>query len=309
MASSLPPLLQACSGSLASASANVISYPLDLIATKLQISESPHLRGLKGARRILRHIVGTEGFAGFYSGLPTDTASTLVSGFLYYYFYTILHALAARLRSSSPLSRALTARTRPVLLPLPVELAVGYIAGIASRAVSMPLSLITVRLQSAGGEGEDEDGDDGKRKGVPPVVDIVRSIYTEQGLCGFWAGFAPTLPLALTPALTLLFFQLFSRIQSGRIPAYMRAFLDGALSNALALAVLYPLVLAKVRVQAWRDMSMFAVWREAFRSAGWAGLYHGLTAILLKGFVSQGITMLVKQRIEQAVMHIHAKRS
>ncbi|KAL6302941.1 mitochondrial carrier domain-containing protein [Sparassis latifolia] len=275
MASSLPPLLQACSGSLASASANVISYPLDLIATKLQISESPHLRGLKGARRILRHIVGTEGFAGLYSGLPTDTASTLVS----------------------------------VLLPLPVELAVGYIAGIASRAVSMPLSLITVRLQSAGGEGEDEDGDDGKRKGVPPVVDIVRSIYTEQGLCGFWAGFAPTLPLALTPALTLLFFQLFSRIQSGRIPAYMRAFLDGALSNALALAVLYPLVLAKVRVQAWRDMSMFAVWREAFRSAGWAGLYHGLTAILLKGFVSQGITMLVKQRIEQAVMHIHAKRS
>ena len=97
MTSALPPLVQACSGALASASANAISYPLDLVATRVQTTRNPHLRGmsrqlslimslhkcdtvdLKGALRILKHILRTEGLSGLYDGLSTDTASTVLS--------------------------------------------------------------------------------------------------------------------------------------------------------------------------------------------------------------------------------------
>lgn len=129
------------------------------------------------------------------------------------------------------------------------------------------------------------------------------------------AGFQPTLPLCLTPALTLLLYQLLSRLRvPWKVPRSSRqssasAFLSGASANALALTILYPLLLAKVRVQAARSKaaknssggsapasSMTEVWVAAVSADGWAGLYQALGAQILKGFVNQGVTMLVKQR-------------
>ena len=45
MTSTLPPLVQAFSGAVGSASANAIVYPLDLVATRLQTTSSKKLRG------------------------------------------------------------------------------------------------------------------------------------------------------------------------------------------------------------------------------------------------------------------------
>lgn len=135
---------------------------------------------------------------------------------------------------------------------------------------------------------------------------LVTCIFTESYL----PGFQPTLPLCLTPAITLLLFQLLSRLRITRNisssparPSAFGAFLSGATANALATAILYPLLLAKVRVQASRKqpgrtgaMSMTNIWEQALKTGGWAGLYQGLPAQLIKGFVNQGVTMLVKQR-------------
>ncbi|KAI0359228.1 mitochondrial carrier [Trametes cingulata] len=337
MTSSLPPLAQAWSGALGSAAANSITYPLDLVATKLQTTTSNRLRGLRGVLRLLRHIVRAEGVAGLYDGIGADTASTLISNFLYFYFYTLLHALVARRRAASnvpliqAIKHALTSPTPPILLGVPAELAVGFVAGVASRAVSTPFSVVTVRLQTGDGEESDDSSDDESSiaekapgipvKGPPRFADVVRRIYAEQGLAGFWAGFQPTLPLCLTPALTLLLFQLLSRLRiprkvpsSSTRPSAAGAFLSGATANALAVAILYPLLLAKVRVQASRrrsggvgGASMTDVWARAIKEDGWAGLYQGLAAQLVKGFVNQGVTMLVKQRIERAAVRLYSK--
>lgn len=82
MTSALPPLVQACSGAFGSAAANAVSYPLDLVATKLQTTNSRKLRGLRGIPRILQHILSTEGPSGLYGGLGADTASTIVSKYV-----------------------------------------------------------------------------------------------------------------------------------------------------------------------------------------------------------------------------------
>ena len=79
------------------------------------------------------------------------------------------------------------------------------------------------------------------------------------------------------------------------------AFLAGATANAITVTILYPLLLAKVRVQAGRaragrTLSMTDVWGAAVKEEGWCGLYAALGVQILKGFVGQGVTMLVKQR-------------
>ncbi|OSC98404.1 mitochondrial carrier [Trametes coccinea BRFM310] len=338
MTSSLPPLAQAVSGALGSAAANAISYPLDLAATKLQTtsSRSSRFRGFRGIFLVLKYVLRHEGLAGLYDGLGADTASTLISNFLYFYFYTLLHAIVARRRAAATnvpllgtLKRALTSPTPPALLGVPTELAVGFFAGVASRAMSTPLSVVTVRLQTGGDDNEADDSsdEDGGEEAMSPnskkpsrFSEVIHDIYSEQGLSGFWAGFQPTLPLCLTPAVTLLLFQFLSRLRlPGRRPgsstqlrpSALSAFLSGATANALAVAILYPLLLAKVRVQAYHNgvgaNSVTDVWSRAIKEEGWRGLYQGLVAQLVKGFVNQGVTMLVKQRIERAAVRVYSR--
>ncbi|CCM02954.1 uncharacterized protein FIBRA_05069 [Fibroporia radiculosa] len=225
------------------------------------------------------------------------------------------------------LRKALISPTAPSLLGGPTELAIGFIAGVASRAISTPLSVVTVRLQSSGDDDDAilADSKVKQQKRTWSATDVIRDVYQEQGLGGFWAGFIPALPLALTPALSLLFFKILNRMHFPLLPtttatparAALRAFLDGACSNALALALLYPVVLAKVRVQAWRPTlqegasrgatTMMDVWRTALTQRGCAGLYDGLGAQIVKGFVNQGVTMMVKQRIEQALVRLYVR--
>jgi adenine nucleotide transporter 17 len=67
--------------------------------------------------------------------------------------------------------------------------------------------------------------------------------------------------------------------------------------------ILYPLILAKTRIQASggrkdSDSALEALLRVLRRTAasGPVGLYQGLSAQLVKGFVSQGVSFLVKER-------------
>ncbi|KAI0087111.1 mitochondrial carrier domain-containing protein [Irpex rosettiformis] len=330
MTSTLPPLIQAFSGSIGSAAANTIVYPLDLVTTRLQTTSSRKLRGLRGILLTLRHIIYVEGWSGLYDGLNADTAATLLSNFLYFYFYTFLRRIVARRKPSLPRGKG---RATPVLLSAPKELGIGFLAGLASRAISQPLSVITVRLQT---EGEVDEGDSSSEDGENAQSDterrvgaagIVKKIYNEQGLEGFWGGFTTTVPLCLSPAITLFLFQLFQRLitlwrphkqTSLGTPSAGSAFLGAAFSNATATALLYPLILAKTQLQAhkkslkengnadWESqksklredggMNMLSIWERTVRKEGVGGLYQGLEAQITKGFVSEGVKMMVKQR-------------
>lgn len=333
MTSTLPPLIQAISGSVGSATANAVTYPLDLVATRLQTTSSRKLRGFSGVARALRSILRAEGWSGLFDGLETDTIAQLLSNFLYFYFYSFLRTLLVHRKAR----RMPTTKAKPILLSVPEELGIGFVAGLASRAISTPLSIITVHLQTAT-EGSDEDGqmdaekDDASegagRKPITPIS-VVKKIYVEQGPGGFWSGFTVTIPLSLSPALTLFLFQIFRRmVARGRLdkasstgPTPQEAFLGAAFSNTIGTVLLYPLMLAKTRLQVHRreaqenksqtePESMWTVWKKAYGREGWTGMYQGLEAQILKGFVSQGVTMMVKQRMEMLIvaLYVHQLR-
>lgn len=74
---------------------------------------------------------------------------------------------------------------------------------------------------------------------------------------------------------------------------------DGELQY-LAVTLLYPLLLAKTRLQSSRrgtqTHNMFDVWDDAIKRGGISGLYQGLETQLVKGFLNQGLAMMIKQR-------------
>ncbi|TRM68943.1 mitochondrial carrier domain-containing protein [Schizophyllum amplum] len=373
MTSTLPPIVQAVSGALGSASANALIYPLDLISSRIQLK--------KGVRRqnplyILRDIVDRHGLSALYTGLAPDTGATLLSNFFYFYFYSIFRVLVLR-------RQALPDKKTKVTISVIQELALGLLAGAASRAISTPLNIITLRMQNAKDEdqsdtssddssdmSEAEDGDATSLSGV------VQGIYKKDGLAGFWKGFRTTLLLCLNPSLTLAVYQLCMRVillaKTRRLraggsttlvnPSPGQAFIGGAVASSIASAILYPLILAKTRVQASSSSSdtLLGVLGEAYsgkynerrqhlggppplasddtpsfsdvvkekvppevvhdvekrstrgtrrpRPKGLAAVYQGLETQILKGFLGQGVTFLVKRRIEQLIVDAYVRR-
>jgi len=298
MTSVLPPFVQAASGSLGAATANALTYPLDLITTRIQVAD-------KGTS--LRKQLHAHGLSSFYDGIESDTGATLLSSFLYYYVYSFLREFVVRGNGKS----------KAAMLSVSQELAIGYLSGIASRSITTPLNLITVRLQTA--RVSDDSSAEG---GASRFTGVCRQIFREEGLPGFWKGFTSTFILSLNPAVTLYLFQLYRRVvlrgKERAAPPPGHSFVGGALANSVAVMILYPLLLAKTVVQASRrskssnNSSQYPSIRSTvqgiYTAGGFFALYRGLGAQLFKGILRQGTTMMVKQRIEQLVVQAYLRQ-
>ncbi|AFR94443.2 hypothetical protein C343_02523 [Cryptococcus neoformans C23] len=324
MQTKLPPLLQATSGALGSAVGNFIVFPLDVATTRMQhASKKPKAKRLSLILTLHRLLSRRHALTRIYSGFKADTLSSLLSSFIYFYTYTALQKGLHQYRlkqavyqaapspagvgglSSKASDIASTKRT-----PLE-ELIIGVLAGVTSKGIVLPISTVSVRQQVR------ESGEDEKRS----VLQTLLAISQEDGLKGLFSGLGPTIPLTLLPSLTLYIHSLLLRIL---VPERHRAhppgvvtFLLGALSNALATIPLYPLILVKVLDQSGKEKendkenqeSMFSTMKKFIRREGIQGLYVGLEGQLVKGLVSQGVMMLVKQRVEERVIKFYRARS
>ncbi|KAJ8697169.1 hypothetical protein PTI98_006967 [Pleurotus ostreatus] len=358
MTSTLPPLVQAVSGAIGSASANTLTYPFALVTTRLQL-EKGHRKetGLRRAFHVLYGIFRKDGLEALYDGLSADTIATLLSNFFYFYFYSFMRSLVTTRRLK--LNPAAHHKPGSVYKPTIVEeLVLGFVAGVASRAVSMPMNIVTLRLQTERGDSETDSediaSDVSEEETATPsdnsvsesgLRSVFASIYREEGLAGFWKGFRLSILLSLNPSISLALFQLFRRVlavarrtpTSHALPnaSPKEAFFGGAISNSLAVALLYPLLLAKTRLQASTAESLQEVIVDSYTGtyhrhpSKYAGnslplpgntkplkagsgrvsnLYQALPSQLVKGFLNQGMTFLVKGRIEALIVHLYLVR-
>lgn len=208
--------------------ANVLVYPLDLVAARIQtkapLRRSKHEDPKTGAHHkhddyadtltALRTIYRTNNHSlgAFYQGIVSDTLSTALSQFLYFYIFAALmrlfnkhvHRAIANGNTGKNTNGAVQAAgTAAAKLSAGKELLIGSIAGILSRGVTTPLSTITVRKQTAAkakakpedinpsNSNNDEDDDDDEDDDYAPdsSIGIAKDIYQEHGLAGFWRGY------------------------------------------------------------------------------------------------------------------------
>jgi hypothetical protein len=330
----LEALQHAISGATGAALSNILIYPLDLIITRLQIQRQlRNTHGKDGSRRADEYkslgdavdkITDKDGWQGLWAGCKGDTMKTVldVGGFFLVYTWVRGRVLARRSRAH------LTAWE---------ELSVGWVSGSMVRAVVMPCSVIVARAQTRGmasGPGhEHRPGQVQKEEGLRQIAE---QIYREKGLQGFWAGYQAALVLTLNPSLTFALHAVLSR----SLPRSLRekqgavtTFLVSATSKAVASAVMYPFSLAKTRLMVGgRQQKQYEedaereveekvggnkglkkeIVRETLLSTlmgiveneGVGGLYEGLGLEMCKGFLSHGITMVVKQAVQRFVIKL-----
>lgn len=331
----LPALGHAIAGSTGAAISNIVTYPLALIVTRLQIQrslrkESSDLadEGYRSVQDAAKKIYEHEGgLAGFYAGIRPDTAKTIADSFLFFLSYNFLRQARLRARRGS-------------LKHLPVieELGVGFLAGAFSKLLTTPAANIVTRQQTASLLSQNEP----PKPQETSIRAIAVRIKSEKGFQGFWSGYSASLVLTLNPSITFFLFEFLKQLfvpqqKRSEAPPPQATFLIAAISKAIASAITYPFSLAKARAQASpkavneKDTeekgtsekvqketssatkktrakapgSVFSTILQIARTEGIRALYEGLGGEVLKGFFSHGFTMIVKQTVHRIIIQLY----
>jgi len=323
----LPALGHATSGALGTAISKLITYPLDVVITRLQVQRQlhhddkhPHYNGLLDAIEKIYEREG--GPKAFYSGVLQETLKGVADSFLFFLAYSYVR------------QKRLDGRGNGRSLPALEEIGIGVVAGAFSKLFTTPIQQIVTRKQTAAMMRQ------GSATGIPPLSstrDIAAEIRREKGIQGFWSGYSASLILTLNPSITMLLHKALLRVLVPRAkrdnPGARVTFLLAAISKVLASTATYPFSLAKTRAQVSsqkpssgsgemsdreksgdaleskalqaRQRTVFSTILRIARTEGIGALYEGLGAEVLKGFFSHGITMLMKDRIHAVIISLY----
>ncbi|PWY65933.1 mitochondrial carrier [Aspergillus eucalypticola CBS 122712] len=288
----LSPWETVASGTTASILANVIVYPLDNIKTKLQVHVQRRQRTTQSEEKgelgspppsppsydslisVVTHIIQEEGLPGLYRGLGSSILNTASMNFAYFYWSS--HARTAY-------QKFFRGSHNPVETNIVTELLLGAVGGAMAQLCTNPIAVIVTRQQTC------RASDDAKS-----MIAVLREIVN--------------LILVVNPMITYGLYQwLRGELLRVRAPlSSMDAFLLGALSKVAATVVTHPLIVAKTMLQSKtrechgeRPFQGFTeVLRFIVRHEGMRRLYKGLGPQIVKGFLVQGLMMMLKERAE-----------
>ncbi|ANB15942.1 Ant1p [Sugiyamaella lignohabitans] len=314
--SDIPPLANAFSGAVGGAVANLAVFPLDLVTTRFQVqTKLDTAEKYDGLVDAFIKIYKADGIAGFYDGAVSDTVATTAQAFFYFFAYDAL-----RSKRLSQHARKLGG-VAPSTLGVGEELAIGSLAGIFAKFFISPLNNIVARQQTSALVKKELDESNASEKPSNAIkqshhdsaIEIVKAIYKERGFLGFWSGYKATVLLSINPSLTYYFFQLFTAVlipkRRRKNPTSVEIFFLAAWAKTIATLITYPIILAKTRIQIVRATksagSLFSQILKTLDSEGIQGLYMGARSQILKGFFSQGITMMTKDQIARLIIYVY----
>lgn len=310
----LPALGHALSGAVGAALSNAVTYPLQLLITRLQVQNRARKQGgddgaeaeyedlLDAARKIYNN---EGGIAAFYAGVGQEIGKSVADSFLFFLAYSVLRK--ARQKATGAKKLAVTD-----------ELGIGMVAGAFSKLFTTPIQQIVTRKQTA------KHGADRQLT----TREIAMQIKNEKGWLGFWTGYSATLILTTNPGLTFMLHDLFERTYRNSVgqEGSLATFVLAASAKAIASSITYPFALAKSRAQvskrkpadphAGGDLqkgddlraterkveaklernTILGEVAKIARTEGVTGLYQGLSGEVAKGFLQHGLTMLLKDR-------------
>ncbi|KAI3402780.1 ANT1 [Candida oxycetoniae] len=353
---SLTPLEKAASGALASAVANTLVYPLDLskVIIQTQVKKHHHHRKPHGGSGngngsgngssdslssppqselsdfeesilrsspkdsktgelkykntidVLRKIYEKKGILGWYHGLFSTVIGTAAQNFSYFYWYSIVKKVYANLYKNIPNHKANTL----------TELFLGAVAAAISQCFTMPIGVITTQQQTD--------------KHHKNLLQLIREILDQDGVCGLWRGLRVSLVLCINPSITYGSYERLKQILYGNkeFLGPLESFSLGVIAKSLATLVTQPLIVSKAMIQKKakskdkkknnleggrkveeeeeeeeeEDDIKFDHFTEAlahlWHTEKFRGLYKGIAPQLLKGVFVQGLLFMFKDQID-----------
>eukprot|EP00927_Polykrikos_kofoidii_P008327 TRINITY_DN13457_c0_g1_i1.p1 TRINITY_DN13457_c0_g1~~TRINITY_DN13457_c0_g1_i1.p1 ORF type:complete len:342 (-),score=46.18 TRINITY_DN13457_c0_g1_i1:115-1101(-) len=270
--------IAASSGSSSAAFSTIVLYPLDVI--KAHCNKGIDAKGVKynGPVDVGLRIFAHSGLRGFFEGMGARTSQQAVQKFSFYYCYDAFRTLFQKLLGTSQIS-------------FRINVLIGYVAGLSTVLVASPLEVVSTRQQLA------SEADVSKKLGTLRM--LARMIRTE-GIFVLWKGWTANAVLALNPAIENTVFDQVKIIFLKRVKKSSltigQAFWLGALSKIIATAMTFPLIRAKVIMQASCGKTQDSKNGLVIPTNGVAGAFSGMQPSEVPGHDDVGLTAVQVMR-------------
>eukprot|EP00946_MAST-07B_sp_MAST-7B-sp1_P005281 g5281.t1 len=303
--------IEATNAAVGTAVSKLATYPLDIVKTRLALAEAG-----TSLASVVADLTKEKGVVGLYFGVENKLLKSCTAKFIYFYIY---RALLGIVESSNG------------RISVATNLVIGYLGEFLSLPVVMPLEAVVSKSQSSGLTGPQ----------------AVRAMYLEGGVRRFYAAPFAYIMGCCQPAIQYTMFDQVKRAflaanagvasaakRTGELTAF-QAFALGAVSNAIATTICYPLEVIRMTQQSQgeqeedtggeskgspsssalctekRDVSVaaafnamrrhaiaaWAVLRNILKKEGIAGWFKGLGPQLTASVFSAALMMMVKERI------------
>jgi len=263
-------------GGAASCLAEVVTMPVDVVKTRLQMDGAGATRAYRGSLDCAAQLVRSEGPGALFKGLPPALLRQSTYGSMRYGLY-------------APIRDMLGADPRRLhLMPLWKKVAAGAGAGAVASALASPTDLVKVRLQTDGmlrGPGG---------KPLPRryhgMLHCLATTVREEGVLGLWTGAGPTASRATALAAAEL-----SSYDEAK--ARLRALPVGSLQrDGIALHASTALISGFVSTVASSpfDVVKSRVMGQPVDASGRGTLYSGMADCFIKLASSEGPLALYK---------------
>ena len=217
------------------------------------------------ATEIVERLVRSGGLGALYRGFPVLSSMVASEKFLYYYVYTY-------------------GKKKGATRSLAGNILLGYVADIARLPVTMPLDLLSTRMQTST---------------AGSLREILNAVLVAKGVRGFYSGWSAYLVLALKPAIQILIFERLKALinrRAGRSAdsslTFREAFIVGALARMVATLICYPFFFLRISAQSHAHQGGLAkvawtIWQEQ----GLRGFYAGMVSELTRGMIFHAVNM------------------
>lgn len=268
--------IEALTGSTSSVISNAIVYPLDVITTKVQVRATSSAGAASSKWDLVRYIYKRSGILGFYIGMDIALIQTFWSNLAYFYIYSWIKKMYYKYKKEKGII---------------IELLQGALAGAISRGFTTPISVVTTRIQA----GVKRSSSKPPSSSSSGYSQIVRDIYREDGISGFWRGYKASLILTINPAITYGVYEYLKKILPPSLATTpLHSFFIGAFTKSIATLVTYPYILCKTRMQAGSRNGITASFREALARGGLVSLFEGVGEQLMKSVICQALLFALK---------------
>lgn len=287
------------SGGVAGTVASTITNPLEVVKAQLQSSNMVAGAELAKARghpiSIAQRIFQQDGISGFFRGLPPTLIGIIPSRSAYFYAYQqSKKALDPYFKEGSP----------------PNALLSGLAAGITGNTLTNPIWMVRTRMQLLA------DASAGQRT-YTGYGDVIKSIYREEGIKGFYKGIQASYWGCAEGALQFIIYeQMKTRLlmRQNRIRAKKglestntlpewEYFGSAALAKAIAAIATYPHEVARTRLReqarggVFKYNGMWGTLATVAKEEGRSGLYGGMGVHLMKVVPNSAIMFLTYELV------------
>eukprot|EP00916_Digyalum_oweni_P002086 GHVL01003887.1.p1 GENE.GHVL01003887.1~~GHVL01003887.1.p1 ORF type:complete len:456 (+),score=65.43 GHVL01003887.1:63-1430(+) len=231
-------IVNAASGGFAAVCSCILLYPLDTILVRYQSRFKEH--STESLIDVLLSLLNQpDVIKALYRGVHFKCYESFVRNCVYFYWCQLLQSIYIK-----KFGKASTA----------VTLVIATVAGMLNQCMTAPMEVVTTAMQTSS---------------RTPLTDVIKEIYMQQGIPGFYKGFGASIILCSNPAITNSCFDKLKLVLQNMMVARpsnttadlkypdlsaSQLFLIGAIAKAVATVITYPYIRTKVIMQRnWHD--------------------------------------------------------